>query len=248
MICKECFEDIYPDCMLTNNKCVFCHYKTRQWDSNGQIIKKKDAIIDYKNFFIDYVKYFKIALKQTENAFNKFPKGSIIKKYIKRHRYYYLIYRQNGKCKFDYIGKKEPTELIKKIKKRRKIKKRILEIKRLLYVLGEGKRSSKNINRYNILKRDSFACQYCGRKAPNVILEVDHIIPVSKGGSNNPSNLKTACIGCNHEKHNKMEISKGGDNPKWQRKRKPVRNSNNGVKGPRGGIRIAPRDFYRIKK
>ena len=35
--------------------------------------------------------------------------------------------------------------------------------------------------RFEVFKRDSFTCQYCGRSAPEVVLEVDHIVPVSKG-------------------------------------------------------------------
>ena len=59
------------------------------------------------------------------------------------------------------------------------------------------------INRFDILKRDNFTCQYCGRKAPSVILEVDHIIPISKGGEDTPENLITSCSLCNVQKGNK---------------------------------------------
>lgn len=38
--------------------------------------------------------------------------------------------------------------------------------------------------RFEVFKRDSFTCQYCGSKAPDSILEIDHIKPVSKGGCN----------------------------------------------------------------
>ena len=43
--------------------------------------------------------------------------------------------------------------------------------------------------RFEVFKRDSFTCQYCGRKAPDVLLEADHIEPVSKGGSDDILNL-----------------------------------------------------------
>ncbi len=56
-------------------------------------------------------------------------------------------------------------------------------------------RASKKL-RFEILKRDKFTCQYCGRKAPEVKLEVDHIVPRSKGGKL-MKNLKTACYDCN---------------------------------------------------
>lgn len=61
---------------------------------------------------------------------------------------------------------------------------------------------SKN-KRFDIFARDNFTCQYCGKKAPNVILEVDHIIPVSKGGDNKLTNLITSCFECNRGKTNK---------------------------------------------
>jgi len=58
--------------------------------------------------------------------------------------------------------------------------------------------------RYDILKRDNFTCQYCGRSAPEVRLEVDHVMPVSKGGNNSNDNLKVACRYCNGGKSNKV--------------------------------------------
>lgn len=51
--------------------------------------------------------------------------------------------------------------------------------------------------RFEVFKRDSFTCQYCGAKAPDVILEVDHIKPVAKEGSSDILNLITACQACN---------------------------------------------------
>lgn len=54
--------------------------------------------------------------------------------------------------------------------------------------------------RFEVFKRDSFTCQYCGRSAPDVILECDHIIPVAEGGTNDILNLITSCKDCNRGK------------------------------------------------
>ena len=54
--------------------------------------------------------------------------------------------------------------------------------------------------RFEIFKRDSFKCQYCGSIPPHVVLEVDHIIPVKQGGKNELENLITACFECNRGK------------------------------------------------
>lgn len=54
--------------------------------------------------------------------------------------------------------------------------------------------------RFEVFKRDNFTCQYCGREAPDVILELDHIKPLAEGGSNDITNLITSCFDCNRGK------------------------------------------------
>lgn len=54
--------------------------------------------------------------------------------------------------------------------------------------------------RFEIFKRDSFTCQYCGNHPPKIILHVDHIMPVAKGGGNEDENLITSCVDCNQGK------------------------------------------------
>ena len=70
--------------------------------------------------------------------------------------------------------------------------------------MGENKRKSipKSV-RFEVFKRDSFKCQYCGASAPDVILEVDHIVPVAEGGENDMMNLITSCRDCNRGKGKK---------------------------------------------
>lgn len=62
--------------------------------------------------------------------------------------------------------------------------------------MANRKNISKKI-RFEVFKRDSFTCQYCGRTSPDVVLHVDHITPVSKGGENELLNLVTSCVDCN---------------------------------------------------
>jgi rubredoxin len=52
--------------------------------------------------------------------------------------------------------------------------------------------------RFEILKRDNYRCQMCGVTAKDgATLEIDHIYPVSKGGTNEPDNLQVLCRDCN---------------------------------------------------
>lgn len=64
--------------------------------------------------------------------------------------------------------------------------------------------SISNRKRFAVFDRDFFTCQYCGRSAPNAVLECDHIIAVANGGTNCESNLITSCRECNSGKTNKQ--------------------------------------------
>lgn len=59
--------------------------------------------------------------------------------------------------------------------------------------------------REQIMKRDNYTCQLCGKYMPDEVgLHIDHIIPVSKGGKTVASNLQVLCSKCNGSKSNKL--------------------------------------------
>jgi hypothetical protein len=70
--------------------------------------------------------------------------------------------------------------------------------------------------RFEVLKRDNFTCRYCGAKAPDVVLEIDHVKPVAGGGCGCLSNLRTACIDCNRGKG--VDVVNGHDEDDFHRK------------------------------
>lgn len=53
-----------------------------------------------------------------------------------------------------------------------------------------------------VLHRDNSKCTSCGKTAQETVLEVHHIVPVSKGGENMLDNLTTHCVQCNRGKGN----------------------------------------------
>ena len=59
-----------------------------------------------------------------------------------------------------------------------------------------------------LFARDEYTCQYCGRTAfdlkPREALTRDHLIPLSRGGTNEWTNVVTACSSCNTRKSNRM--------------------------------------------
>jgi len=63
--------------------------------------------------------------------------------------------------------------------------------------------------RFLVLERDNSTCQYCGLTPKDgVKLEIDHKIPVSKGGGDSIENLTTSCYDCNHGKHAFLNYTK----------------------------------------
>lgn len=78
-----------------------------------------------------------------------------------------------------------------------------------------ARRAISKKTRFEIFKRDNFTCQYCGRTAPDVILEIDHIKPVKYGGDNDVLNLITSCFDCNRGK-GKIKLSQNEEIKKQQ--------------------------------
>ena len=65
-----------------------------------------------------------------------------------------------------------------------------------------------NAMRFSIYKRDGYRCRMCGISDRFANLEVDHIIPISKGGKSTYDNLQTLCHRCNIQKGNSMPYKK----------------------------------------
>jgi hypothetical protein len=72
-----------------------------------------------------------------------------------------------------------------------------------------GQRALMTSNLRNWIKaRDNHTCRYCSvslAAEPHLLLEVDHVVPVSKGGLSTPDNLQTLCWRCNRTKSNKVQ-------------------------------------------
>jgi 5-methylcytosine-specific restriction endonuclease McrA len=56
------------------------------------------------------------------------------------------------------------------------------------------------LTRKNVMLRDAHQCQYCGRRPPVRDLNIDHVLPRSRGGADSWENLVTACRVCNLRK------------------------------------------------
>ncbi len=63
------------------------------------------------------------------------------------------------------------------------------------------------LSRKNVLIRDNYQCQYCGRK--NLELTIDHVLPRNRGGLDIWENLVCACTKCNFKKGNRTPEEAG---------------------------------------
>ncbi len=64
-------------------------------------------------------------------------------------------------------------------------------------------------NRQNLLERDDYRCQYCGKNLPNKELNMDHVIPRDRGGKTSWENVVISCIRCNSKKSNRLPKEAG---------------------------------------
>ena len=76
---------------------------------------------------------------------------------------------------------------------------RLPSVVRLLRMVKRPKTAVK-FSRQNIYARDKYKCQYCGKKYASEELTYDHVIPKSRGGKTEWTNIVTCCVECNRKK------------------------------------------------
>jgi 5-methylcytosine-specific restriction endonuclease McrA len=64
-------------------------------------------------------------------------------------------------------------------------------------------------SRFNIYARDDSTCQYCGKRCPRSELNLDHVVPRSRGGNTNWENVVCSCVPCNLRKGGRTPVEAG---------------------------------------
>lgn len=98
-----------------------------------------------------------------------------------------------------------------------------LRVPRVLHLHGYDRtpKLSVRLTRRNLMFRDAHQCQYCGKKPPLRDLNIDHVLPRSRGGADSWENLVTACRVCNLRKgwrtpeEANMRLARRPFRPKW---------------------------------
>lgn len=92
----------------------------------------------------------------------------------------------------------------------------VIRLKKYVY---RPHRLEVSFNRKNVFKRDDYACQYCGTKSAE--LTIDHVLPKSRGGKTEWSNVVCCCSKCNSKKRDRtpkeanMFLQKKPSKPKF---------------------------------
>ncbi len=83
----------------------------------------------------------------------------------------------------------------------------VMRLKR--YVQPLGRTTRLKFSRENIYLRDNYTCQYCAKPFSAKELTLDHVVPASKFGRKDWTNVVTACRSCNHRKANRTPLGAG---------------------------------------
>lgn len=88
---------------------------------------------------------------------------------------------------------------------------RIIRIPRVIILTAYDRvpRRTVKFSRLNVLLRDNHTCQYCAEKLPRAKLNLDHVIPRSRGGTTTWENIVTSCHECNRRKGGRMPREAG---------------------------------------
>ncbi len=76
-------------------------------------------------------------------------------------------------------------------------------------------------SRINLMARDNFQCQYCGRRPHRAVLNLDHVVPRWMGGRSTWENVVTSCVDCNRRKGGRtprqahLKLLKKPERPRW---------------------------------
>ena len=91
----------------------------------------------------------------------------------------------------------------------------------VLLVYDRLPRSRIRFSRFNIYARDGDTCQYCGQHRPRADLNLDHVVPRSRGGVTTWENVVCSCVRCNLRKGGRtpeeagMRLLKAPSRPRW---------------------------------
>lgn len=167
-----------------------------------ETLKEAKGIID--NYKKDYDKYIQsvpdYVLENDEDGFYSRLGLAIIDEAVLNVEYKFIYTSDGGMAQRSFtvpMNEENIIELINQLENKLSLKTQTKEQRALM---------TAKLRKY-IKERDNYTCRQCGNstyKEPNLLLEVDHIIPIIKGGLTKEDNLQTLCWKCNRSKGAKI--------------------------------------------
>ena len=167
-----------------------------------ETLKEAKIIIDdYKKDYEQYIKNVpSYVLENDENGFYSRLGLAVIDETILNIEYKFVYTSDGGMAQRSFTVPMNEENIIELIN--------ALENKLSIETITKEQRAMMTTKlRTSIKERDNFTCCQCGNsiyKEPNLLLEIDHIIPISKGGLTIKDNLQTLCWKCNRSKGAKL--------------------------------------------
>ena len=163
--------------------------------------ESKEILENYKKAYEDYIKDVpKYVLEEDETGFYSRLGLALIDE-SSLNIGYRFTYTSNGGLVQRYLDIPMDEDNIIEIIERLQNKLSLEELSK------EQRRLMTTKLRIAIKERDNYTCCQCGnstKNEPNLLLEVDHIIPIAKGGLTQEDNLQTLCWKCNRNKGAKL--------------------------------------------
>jgi len=168
------------------------HFSSKRNRLIEDIISVEDILLEYiiDNGWKDYNKF---ARKLTEKIVEEQPSTQeFLAKIVRDFKHPFFVF--NGITKEQFVIRFPLNELLQQSRIPRQ------SFNSTRQGLAPKRRAISRKLRLLILERDGYRCCLCGRTAKETKLEVDHKIPVAKGGTDSLNNLWTLCIDCNRGK------------------------------------------------
>ena len=201
-------------------------YYSQVFDVTGKRLPEIYDSID--NFLIcggmSYIHKHEMLIEQWKIDCENRIKGSTLKKYRRKqflravdpaHAYKFSLnrtrtaYRQRNYQRYPYKIETTIETISCSYKTIQKRDRRLAELGYACPLSQYERNAQRNLMtralREQIMKRDNYTCQICGKYMPDEVgLQIDHIVPVSKGGKSIPTNLQVLCSKCNGRKSNRI--------------------------------------------